>query len=162
MSAYVTDSLLNPVANTPVVFQIVTDPSNGSLSAGVANTGSDGFARVEYVSGAQTTATNGVSIRAQATSGAKPSDTKQLTVSGNSLFITIGFGNNIENLDVSTYKKPFVVYVTDATGNAVVNQTVTLEVFPKNYRRGELVFDVNAGVWTALRPTLRKNVLMRI
>lgn len=153
LAAYVTDADSNPVANTPVIFQIVTDPSNGRLSAGIANTGNDGYARVEYFSGAQSTATNGVSIKAQATTGTTaPSDTKSLTVSGNALFINIGFGNTIDNLDVSTYRKPFVVYVTDATGNAVVNQTVTLEVFPKNYRRGGLVYDTNSGVWGVSLP----------
>jgi hypothetical protein len=152
------------VAGRQVTFNITADPSNGSLLNGVSITDSSGIARTEYISGLNSSPTNGVSIEATVppvnadipaalvTNGTAPnSAAARLTVGGNALFITIGFSNTIDNVpgDPSTYQKPFSVYVTDATGLAVPNQTVTLSVIPNQYRKGFLVW--NGTVWT-IRP----------
>ncbi|MGB4061323.1 MAG: Ig-like domain-containing protein [Burkholderiaceae bacterium] len=149
--ATVVDASANPVAGRQVSFNITADPSNGSLSAGLATTDSSGVARVEYISGPNSSPTDGVSIQATVapvngdipaslvTNGVAPnSQPAKLTVNGNALFITISFGNTITNVDPSTYSKPFSVYVTDASGLAVPNQTVTLSAIPTRYRKGEL------------------------
>lgn len=160
ISATVTDASANPVAGRQVVFNITADPSNGSLSSGVATTDSSGIARVQYISGLNSSPTNGVVIQATVprltgeagaapiTDGTAPnSGPARLTVAGNALFITIGMSNTIENVpgDPSTYRKPFSVYVTDASGAAVANQVVTLSVIPTFYRKGRLAWD--GTVW---------------
>jgi hypothetical protein len=60
-------------------------------------------------------------------------------------FIGLGTGNVIENLDPQTYKKDWVVYVTDSNGVAVANKDLTIKVLPVEYRKGHLMF--NEG-WT--------------
>ena len=154
------------MAGRQVTFNITADPSNGSLLNGVSTTDSSGVARTEYISGLNSSPTNGVSIEASVppvngdipaalvTNGTAPnSSAARLTVGGNALFITIGFSNTIGNVvgDPSTYQKPFSVYVTDASGVAVPNQTITLSVIPTQYSKGFLVW--NGTVW-AIRPAV--------
>ena len=161
ITATVTDASANPVAGRQVTFNITADPSNGSLLNGVSTTDSSGIARTEYISGLNSSPTNGVIIQATVppvnadipaalvTDGTAPnSAAARLTVAGNALFITIGFSNTIDNVpgDPSTYRKPFSVYVTDASGLAVPNQTVTLSVIPTQYRKGTLEW--NSTIWT--------------
>ncbi len=145
VTATVTDAGFNPVSNVPVDFVLSADPSNGRLSAGIANTGSDGVARVDYIAGTSSTANDAVRVTARALGGTQPQDTRAMTVNGNSLFINIGIGNEITNLDPATYSKPLSVYVTDASGNAVANQNVNLQVLPINYLKGRLAW--NGVVW---------------
>ena len=161
VSATVNDANANPVAGRQVIFNITADPSNGSLSAGLASTDNNGVARVQYIAGPNSSPTNGVTVTATVpplnadipvalvTNGVAPNSAPaRLTVAGNALFITIGLSNTIENVpgDPSTYRKPFSVYVTDASGLAVPNQVVTLSVIPRQYYKGRLRF--NGTVWT--------------
>lgn len=145
VEATVRDATGNAVANRQVNFTIVADQSNGSLQSGTALTDSNGKARTNFISGPLSTPNNGVVIRADVVGTALTSNAN-LTVSGNALFITIGFGNTIDNLDPTTYSKPFSVYVTDANGVAVGNQVVTLSVIPDRYRKGRLAW--NDPVWS--------------
>ena len=134
------DATGNPVKNRQVNFTLTQDLSNGTLSSGSAITDSNGQASVQFISGPTSTPSNGVEVRAtDALTGL--SGTTSLTVSGQSLFITIGFGNEIGNVDPTTYRKDFSVYVTDANGVAVGNQTVSLSVIPTAYRKGFLEWD---------------------
>ncbi len=163
VTATVTDASGNPVAGRQVMFNITADPSNGSLSAGVATTDTSGIARVEYIAGLNSSPSNGVTIQATVpsvnadiaaalvtNSVAPNSPPARLTVSGNALFITIGISNTIGNVlnDPSTYSKPFSVYVTDASGAAVPNQTVTLSAIPTRYRKGQLTYPTDGPTWT--------------
>jgi hypothetical protein len=66
-------------------------------------------------------------------------------VNGRALFITIGFGNEISNLDQTTYSKLFSVYVTDANGVSVGNQVVNLSVIPTVYYKGVLTLCAVVG-----------------
>ena len=75
-----------------------------------------------------------------------------LTVSQSALFIALGTGNVISNIDPQTYKKDWVVYVTDANGVAVPNITLTIKVLPTRYGKGYLGF-VSGDGWGATRPT---------
>ena len=63
-----------------------------------------------------------------------------MTVNQSALFIALGTGNMIANLDPQTYKKDWVVYVTDSNGVAVPNINLTIKVLPVDYRKGVLVF----------------------
>jgi hypothetical protein len=144
VQAVVRDAAGNLVANQQVNFTLVSDLSNGTLSAGTALTDSNGRASVQFVAGSTSTPSNGVKIQASVPS-TSVSTTASLTVNGSALFITIGYGNTIENLDPTTYQKPFSVYVTDANGVAVGNQTITISAIPTAYGKGWL-FD-NGVAW---------------
>ena len=144
IEAVVRDANGNAVANRQVNFTSLQDLSNGALAPGIATTDANGRATVQFIPGASTTQANGVIIQATVASTVI-SDTTTLTVNGKALFITIGFGNTISNVDETTYTKPFSVYVTDANGVAVGNQLITLGVIPTSYYKGKLI-DVDIGV----------------
>jgi hypothetical protein len=87
------------------------------------------------------------------------SGTTFLTVNGKALFITIGFGNTISNLDETTYTKLFSVYVTDANGVSVGNQVVNLSVIPTVYYKGTLFYCVSCATkaWAVFSSTMCPN-----
>jgi len=76
--------------------------------------------------------------------------TATLTVNQTSLFIALGTGNTISNLDTQTYRKDWVVYVTDSNGNPQNGVTLTIKAIPNAYRTGKLRFD--GVVWTYATP----------
>lgn len=146
LEAVVLDATGNAVANRQVNFTILEDDGNGgSLSTPTASTDANGRAQVQFISGALSTRTNGVVLQGTV-AGTAVSGTAVLTVNGQALFISIGFGNTISNKDETTYRKLFSVYVTDANGNAVGNQVVTLSTIPLTYGRGFLEW--SGTVWT--------------
>lgn len=140
VEAVVRDAAGNAVANRQVNFSILQDVSNGTLSSGVATTDSNGRAQVQFISGAISTPTDGVIIKAEVAS-TTITDTTKLTVNGKALFISLGFGssNAIIADNNTAYSKPFSVYVTDANGVAVGNQAVSLSVIPDEYYKGSLI-----------------------
>lgn len=144
--ATVTDVNGNPVKNAVVNFTRVVDPSGGDLSQASATTDGSGQAKVEYIAGALTTASNGVQLRASVASNSAVAGTAALTVNQSALFIALGTGNVIENLDDQTYKKDWVAYVTDANGIAVEGVTLTFKVLPQQYGKGRLAW--NGKSWT--------------
>jgi len=127
----------NPVTGQQVNFNIISDLSGGSLSSPSALTDLNGKAQVQYVAGTTSTAVNGVRISATV-NGTAITGQSSLTVNSQSLFITIGLGNEISNVDSTTYSKPFSVYLTDATGNPVGSQPVSVSVIPASYDKGTL------------------------
>lgn len=145
--ARVVDAANNPVQGKAVTFRRVADPSGGSLQQASATTDASGQATVTYVSGSQSTAANGVVLEASV-AGTNPvtgaevqiTGTASLTVNQTPLFITLGTGNVVASLDAQTYRKDWVVYVTDADGNAVSGVTLTFRAIPTRYARGTLVF----------------------
>lgn len=145
IEAVVRDASGNVVAGRQVNFTALTDLSNGSLNPGVATTDANGRAQVQFISGANSTPADGVVIQGQVASTSITGTTK-LTVNGKALFITIGYGNTMSNLDETTYSKMFTVYVTDANGVAVGNQVITISVVPEVYLKGSLTY--NGVVWT--------------
>jgi len=146
LEAVVRDVSGNSVANRQVNFNIEEDDGNGgSLNTPTALTDTNGRAQVQFVSGTKGTRTNGVKVKATV-AGTAVAGTAALTVNGQALFISIGYGNTIGNKDDTTYSKPFSVYVTDANGNAVASQIVTLSTIPQEFRRGTLGW--SDPVWT--------------
>jgi hypothetical protein len=145
VEATVRDASGNPVANKQVNFNITSDVSGGSLSSPSATTDLNGRAQVQYIAGATSTAIDGVVVNATV-NGTAINNSAKLTVSGQSLFITIGYGNDISNVDTTTYSKPFSVYLTDATGNPVGSQSVSLSIEPLAYLTGTLTRGLD-DVW---------------
>lgn len=142
IEATVRDSSGNPVANRQVNFNISSDVSGGSLSSPSALTDLNGRAQVQYIAGSTSTPVNGVTVAATV-NGTAITNSASLTVSGQSLFITIGFGNDISNVDTTTYTKPFSVYLTDATGNPVGSQSVSISIEPLAFLTGRLARDLS-------------------
>jgi len=145
--ATVTDAAGNPVGGIAVNFNRISDPSGGNLSLASAITDSSGQASVQFIAGPNTTASNGVVLRASVAANSAVFGDATLTVSQSALFIALGTGNVISNIDPQTYKKDWVVYVTDANGVAVPNITLTIKVLPLQYAKGTLQFVQGAG-WT--------------
>ena len=145
--AKVTDAKGNPVQGKTVNFTRVTDPSGGNLQQVSSQTNASGIASVTYVSGAQSTANNGVRIRATVGDNATVADDTFLTVSQSALFIALGTGNVIDNLDPQTYKRDWVVYVTDSNGIPVNGVTLTIKVIPTHYLTGSLDYSDDAQQW---------------
>ena len=138
--ATVTDAAGNVVQGATVNFNRVADPSGGSLNQATATTDASGQATVQYIAGPLTTASNGVQFRATVASATSVFGDATLTVNQSALFIALGTGNVIDNLDPQTYKKDWVVYVTDANGVAVPNINLTIKVLPVQYAKGSLSF----------------------
>lgn len=155
LSAVVRDAAGNLVANQTVNFNLVSDLSGGTLSAGTAVTDANGRAQVQFIAGATSTPANGV--RVQASVVGIPVSEARLTVSGSALFISFGISNEISNLDSTTYTKRFSVYVTDANGVAVGNQIVNLSVIPVSYGKGTLSWGTSSWGYSAGSPTTCPN-----
>ena len=151
--ATVVDANGNPVSGATVTFNRLADPSGGNLSQASAVTDTSGQATVQYIAGALTTPNNGVQVRASVLGSPAVFGDTQLTVNQSALFIALGTGNVIGNLDEQTYKKDWVVYVTDSNGVAVPNINLTIKVLPTDYRKGILLFQ--GGAWSYDLPTLQ-------
>nr|WP_315430138.1 Ig-like domain-containing protein [uncultured Albidiferax sp.] len=145
LTATVRDASGNAVKNQVVNFSIVSDTSGGSIGTGSGTTNGNGVITDTFIPGPSSTAANGVVLQAMLASNSSISNTMALTVSARALFITIGTSNTITNLDQNTYSKPFSVYVNDANGVAVTNQTIVLSVYPLSYIKGSLTF--TSGAW---------------
>lgn len=151
VQARVTDVNGNPVANRTVNFGRDVDPSGGNLSQPSAVTDLNGVASVQYIAGPQSTANNGVQLRG-AVSGTTVAGTASLSVNQTALFIALGTGNVISNIDPQTYKKDWVAYITDSNGIAVSGVTLTIRVLPKRYGKGNLVWSGSSWVGHADNP----------
>ena len=136
LRATVRDTAGNAVKGVTVNFTAVKDLSGGRIKTGTAVTDANGLATDSFISGAVSTAANGVEIRATV-AGTAIAGTVPLTVSGQSLFINIAANNTIEKLS-TTYRKTFSVQVNDANGTPVAGQNVTLSYYPPEYRKGEM------------------------
>lgn len=146
LTAVVRDASNNLVANQRVDF-LLTDPTGGTLSAASALTNSGGTATVTYRASSIPSATNGVSVSASIFSG--PSDTANITVGGQALFISLGTGNTVAEPTPTVYKLPYSAVVTDAAGNpAPANTTFRLTVISVAYQKGAFQTCVTPpGVW---------------
>ncbi len=144
--ATVKDAQLNPVSGVVVNFNRLVDPSGGNLSQASATTDASGQATVQYIAGSSTTSSNGVQLRATVASVPSVFGDAALTVNQSALFIALGTGNVITNLNPNTYNKDWTVYVTDSNGVAVPNIRLTIKVLPVGYLKGSLVY--NGKVWT--------------
>ncbi len=153
--ATVRDADNNLVANKVVNFSLVQDNSGGQLLSPTATTNFQGQASTTYVSSSSTTARDGVQIRAEVVEGASTiANTVNLTVAQSPLFIRLGTGNIINDLNDTQYGKPYTAIVTDASGNAAVGVRLNLAVNPvdstlpsnpRAYAKGR--YEWNGDVW---------------
>ncbi len=139
--AKVSDAVGNPVQGATVNFKRVADPSGGNLQQVSAITDASGKASVTYVSGPQSTANNGVVLSASVDSVPAVTGTASLTVNQAALFIALGTGNVISNIDPQTYKKDWSAYVTDSNGIAVNAVTLSIKALPTYYLTGRMAWD---------------------
>lgn len=146
LTAVVRDASGNPVANRTVTFQALKDPSGGSIVPGTAKTDLAGRATAAFIAGPNTTAANGVSIRA--TVDGIPSNEVLLSVARSQLFVRIETDNKIEKVEPAIYRKTYAVIVTDATGNPVADASVQMSLRPTQYRTGR--WSSTTGFWEQL------------
>lgn len=145
--AKVTDANGNPVAGSAVNFSQQADPSGGLLQQASAVTDLNGVATVQYLSGATSTASNAVLLRATVASNTSVTNTAAMTVNQSALFIALGTGNTISNFNPEIYEKNWTVYVTDANGVRVTNVPVTIKVIPIEYGKGCMVWNETNSQW---------------
>lgn len=145
--AKVLDANSNPVPGLSVNFSRDADPSGGNVQQPSAITDLNGQASVQYIAGPQSTASNGVVLRATVASATSVTGTATLTVNQQALFLALGTGNTITNLDEQTYQKDWTVYVTDANGVAVPNVSLTVKVLPSEYRKGSMAWSPAVSAW---------------
>ncbi len=153
ITATVRDPNGNVVKNKTVSFSL-SDNTGGFLSSPVATTGSDGRATVVYTAGPQQSFVNGVQLTASVQQGGSTiSSGLSLTVTGQALAISLGTGNELFELGTATFAKEWVIFVTDADGNAVANKPVTVSIRSVSFRKGNLEAPMGASAWNqALEP----------
>ncbi|MBU6259579.1 MAG: Ig-like domain-containing protein [Burkholderiales bacterium] len=152
LQAKVTDAAGNPVPNITVNFTRVADPSGGTLQQVSAITNAVGLAQVNYIAGPVSTADNGVDLRASVASTPTIQSDAFLTVNGAALYIALGTGNTIRQVDSQTNAQDWVAYVTDSNGIAVPSVNLTIKGIPAYYRTGRLAWNAAANIWTYTAP----------
>jgi hypothetical protein len=135
LTAVVRDAQNNLVAGQPVTFTL-TDPTGGQLSTGSATTDSQGRAQTTYTASTTTSATNGVKVDATVT-GTAVTTSATLTVSGQTVFLSLGTGNSITALNAAQYQIDYAVQALDAQGAALPNASVTLNIVSLEYVKGD-------------------------
>jgi hypothetical protein len=144
ITATLRDSQNNLVQGQVVNFQL-TDNTGGTLSVAFATTNGQGQAQTVYTASTASSATNGVIITATV-QGTALTQNADLTVGGQSVFLSLGTGNTIAANDNNTqFNMPFSVQAIDASGNAVNGAQVTLAIHSDEYAKGGYVS--YAGAW---------------
>ncbi len=151
--AKVRDSNDNPVKGVVVNFEL-ENPLGGTLNTPNVTTNDKGEATVTFTAGSNDTGTEKVQVVAivpEQYTGFNGSRTQtlNLTVGGEAVFISIGTGNIIQELTSTTYAIPHQITVTDATGAPIANKEIKLSVWPVNYYKGFYVFSEERKLWIA-------------
>ena len=127
----------NAVANARVRFRIVADPSGGRLSFTDAVTDRFGRAEIDYIAGELGSGENGVRIEA-AVQGTDIVDATTLTVRGDALNVAFGTGSVLleDDGNVTRYRVPFEVFVSDSAGQPVSGAVVDFSLWSESYAKG--------------------------
>lgn len=152
ITAIVRDPNNNLVKNKVVVF-VLDDVTGGSLSVASAITDSQGRAQTFYTASNSTSASEGVIITATVQDTPTVFDSAALTVAQREVFISMGTGNEIFEPDTATYRKEFLVIVTDADGNGVEGVNVQMSILSEFYRKGFWALPLVGG-WTQTITTI--------
>jgi hypothetical protein len=134
ISVVVRDPNGNLVKNKTIKFEL-EDISGGEIFPATAVTDSNGSASTVY-SSKNTSAQNGVAIKATVIDNIIVTDMVNLTVADRELFITLGTGNTLEELGSTDYIKEYSVFVTDVDSNPVANVDLTISLIPDEYYKG--------------------------
>ncbi|QEP43157.1 hypothetical protein D5085_08555 [Ectothiorhodospiraceae bacterium BW-2] len=129
ITATVRDANNNLVKSQVVLFTL-NDVSGGTINLSTGITDSLGRVSTVYTSSSVSSAQNGVTVQATLRDNSAITDTVNLTVSQQPLFIRFGTGNQVGTPNASTLTKTFTLLVTDAAGAAVANQAVALSAKP--------------------------------
>lgn len=155
ITAVVRDASGNLVKNQRITFSL-DDVTGGGLTTASSTTDSQGTARTVYQAGSTPSANNGVEITASVDSNPSINSAVTLTVGQRALRISLGTGNEIEEPTASSYRQPWVVYVTDANGAPVRGVEVQLSLLPTGYRKGRWIQAFTAegdDIWEVLYST---------
>lgn len=144
LTALVRDGAGNLVKNQTIEFLI--ESGTGSVSPGTDLTDSQGIAKSVYTASG-TSAANGIVVRATV-QGTAVTDTVELTVARQALFIRLGTGNTLFEIGTATYAKEWVILVTDVDGNAIANKVVQASIRSRQYAEGQLAWNDPPGVWS--------------
>jgi len=142
----------NAVANARVRFRIVADPSGGRLSFTDAVTDRFGRAEIDYIAGALGSGENGVRIEA-AVQGSDIVDETTLTVRGDALNVAFGTGSVLleDDGNVTRYRLPFEVFVSDSAGQPVSGAVVDFSLWSERYAKGFYTIPRGSDFYLALR-----------
>lgn len=139
LSASVTNSGDEPVANATVVFSIENPTGTGeTISPVVRNTNSLGVAETTFTSGLEGSDPSGVRVWAEVV-GSSPviHDFFDVVIGGEPGSVMLGRGTTIESIVGDTaYSQPMAVVVADANGNPVSGAQVSLATWPSTYYDG--------------------------
>jgi hypothetical protein len=127
-----------PVEGQTVVFSRTSDSSAGRLSAATAITDNKGEARVVYQANASSPI-GGVVINARLLDNTfgVPEKTTNITVSKESVYTTLAFGNKLSS-DNIYYTVRGSISVMDGSGRAVPNQEVSIKSYATQYAQGRV------------------------
>jgi hypothetical protein len=148
IEALVRDAANNPVADYTVNFSISAG-AGSTLSSAAAKTDADGKARIQFISGSNSSAANGITVTATTADlgSGTVNGSVNLTINNTALFISIFRGVSMSSYDTQTYQVPFTLSVVDANGVAVANKAIDLSVWPVNYGKGVLNWDATTSLW---------------
>jgi hypothetical protein len=146
VSAIVRDPANNLVEGQTVNFAL-TDTTGGSLTVASATTDVQGRAQTVYKAASTPSASNGVTIAATV-QGTAVTNSTNLTVGGQTVFLSLGTGVTIsENSNFTQFIMPWVVNAIDAAGNPVNNIPITLTLHSKYYNKGKWLAGASAWIW---------------
>jgi hypothetical protein len=130
ITAIVFDAQQNLVEGQTIDFQL-TDKTGGSISVATAVTDAQGTAQTVYQATTVASSASGVAITATI-QGSALQATVDLTVGGQTLFLSLGTGNLITAPNTTQFSLPYTAQALDAGGNPVsgVPITFTVHSFP--------------------------------
>ena len=136
ITATVRDAANNLVESKTVDFSTVNDITGGTFSVASAITNVQGQAQTVYTAGATPSSSNGVTVMATV-QGTAINATTNLTVGGQTVFLSLGTGNHInENASKTQFIVPYSVQAVDSAGHAIANVPVTLTIHSVLYGKG--------------------------
>ncbi len=144
--ATVRDPAQNLVEGQTVNFQL-TDVTGGSLSLASAVTDAQGTAQTVYTASSTPSAAGGVLVAATVQGTAVTTSTN-LTVGGQTVFISLVTGNKLsENNTKTQFKLPYSVMAIDTAGNPVNGVSVSLTAHSLQYRKGYWDNTIDTTKW---------------
>jgi len=155
ITAIVRDAAGNLVNNQSVAFKL-TDVTGGSLSFATVVTDTEGVAQTVYTASGTPSTSNGVTVAATVQGTAITAST-DLTVGGQTVFISLGTGNNIsENASKTQFQMPWVVQAVDSGGNPVNNVAITFTIHSSSrpyYAYAKGTYEVCGSSWVQYNGT---------
>jgi len=131
----VRDPSNNLVKNKVVNFDL-NDVTGGSISTGFDITDSQGRASTIYTSSSVVSGADAVVISAVVADAPSVSTSVALSVARAELFIQLGTGNDLLDLDETRYALPYSALVTDVESSGVEGSSVDLEAIPAFFYKG--------------------------